>query len=284
VVDVNKLTFVDASGPRARRPAGLDELTDGDLLARYRRHAPGSREGAAACEVLVRRYTPLVRACVRQYRDSPESAEDLMQVGYLGLLKAIVNYDPEFGNGLRAYAMPCITGEIKRHFRDKCWQVRVTRPLQELLLEVRGATEDLTHELGRLPYESELAGRLGVTPEELREALQALDAFSTLSLNAPSGDVEEDSAELGDLLGLEDAAIEHVVDMEAVAQHWDELPRREQQVLILRFYGNHTQEEVAARLGLSQMHVSRLQARALARLRDRIFGLAGSPPQPGGTA
>ena len=208
----------------------LDELTDGDLLARCRRHAPGSRERAAACEVLVRRYTPLVRACVRQYRDSPESAEDLMQVGYLGLLKAIVNYDPEFGNGLRAYAMPYITGEIKRHFRDKCWQVRVTRPLQELLLEMRGATEDLTHELGRLPYESELAGRLGVTPQELREARQAADAFSALSLNAPAGG-EEDSAELGDLLGLEDAAVEHAVDMEAVAQHWNELPRREQQIL-----------------------------------------------------
>lgn len=262
--------------------AVLDELTDGDLLARCRSQAQGSPERAAACEVLVRRYTPLVRACVRQYRDSRESVEDLMQVGYLGLLKAIVNYNPEFGNGLRAYAIPCITGEIKRHFRDKCWEVRVTRPLQELLLEVRSATEDLTNELGRLPYESELAGRLGVTPEELREARQAGDAFSALSLNAPAG--EGDSAELGDLLGLEDAALEHAVDMEAVAQHWDELPRREQQILILRFYGNHTQEEIAARLGLSQMHVSRLEARALARLRDRILGLAGSPAQPGGTA
>jgi RNA polymerase sigma-B factor len=261
--------------------AVLDELTDGDLLARCRRHAPGSRERAAACEVLVRRYTPLVRACVRQYRDSPEPAEDLMQVGYLGLLKAIASYDPRFGNGLRAYAMPCITGEIKRHFRDKCWQVRVTRPLQELLLEMRGATEDLANELGRLPNESELAGRLGVTPEELREARQAGDAFSALSLNAPAG-YEEDSTELGDLLGLEDAAVEHAVDMEAVARHWDELPRREQQVLILRFYGNHTQEEIAARLGLSQMHVSRLQARALARLRDRILGPASSPLSPAG--
>jgi RNA polymerase sigma-B factor len=261
----------------------LDELTDGDLLAHYRSHAPGSRERDAACEVLVQRYTPVVRACVRQYRNSPESAEDLMQVGYLGLLKAIGNYNPEFGNGLRAYAVPCITGEIKRHFRDKRWQVRVTRPLQELLLEMRGAAEDLTHELGRQPCEDELAGRLGVAPEELREARQAGDAFSALSLNAPAG-YEEDSAELGDLLGLEDAAIEHAVGMEAVAQHWDELPRREQQVLILRFYGNHTQEEVAARLGLSQMHISRLQARALARLRNRILGPASSSPQPGGTA
>ena len=248
----------------------LDDFTDNDLLARYQGHARDSRERAAACEVLVIRYAPVVRFCVRPYRDSPESVEDLMQVGYLGLLKAIQNYNPSFGNGLRAYAVPCITGEIKRHFRDKRWQVRVTRPIQELLLEQRGATEDLTHELGRLPLESELAGRLGVTPEELREARLAGEGRSALSLNVPVGD-EDDSAELGDLIGAEDAAVERAVDMQAVERHWSELPRREQQILLLRFYGNHTQEEVAARLGLSQMHVSRLQARALARLRDLLL-------------
>src|SRR6201999_3444918 len=108
--------------------------------------------------------------CVRQYRGSPEPVEDLMQVGYVGLMKAINNYDPAFGSGLSAYAAPCITGEIKRHFRDKRWQVRVSRPVKELVLELRGVTEDLTTELGRQPLEDELAQRLGVTPEELREA------------------------------------------------------------------------------------------------------------------
>jgi RNA polymerase sigma-B factor len=249
----------------------LTELSDDELLASCRQHLPDSAEWAAACDLLVRRFTPLVRACVRQYRNSPELADDLMQVGYLGLLKAITHYDPAFGNGLRAYAVPCITGEIKRHFRDKRWQVRVTRPVQELLLEMRGATEDLTHELGRLPLENELAVRLGVTPAELREARQAADGFTALSLNSPVGD-GEDSAELGDLLGGEDAGFDQVADMEAVERHWDELPRREQQILILRFYGNHTQEEVAAKLGISQMHVSRLQARALARLRKLLLG------------
>ena len=248
----------------------LDDLSDSDLLARYQDDARDRRERSAAGEVLVRRYAPVVRACVRPYRESPESAEDLMQVGYVGLLKAMGNYDPAYGNGLRAYAVPCITGEIKRHFRDKRWQVRVTRPLQELLLEQRGATEDLTHELGRLPLDSELAARLGVTPEELREARQAGEGFSALSLNVPVGE-EEDSAELGEFLGSEDAAITRAVEMEAVERHWDELPRREQQILLLRFYGNHSQQEVADRLGLSQMHVSRLQARALARLRDRLL-------------
>jgi RNA polymerase sigma-B factor len=253
----------------------LQELSDGDLLARCREHGRGSEEWAAASEVLVRRYTPLVRACVRQYRDSPEPAEDLMQVGYVGLLKALGGYDPAFGNGLRAYAVPCITGEIKRHFRDKRWQVRVTRPVQELLLEMRRVTEDLTHELGRLPGEDELAWRLGVSPEELREARRAADGFSALSLNAPVGD-GEDPAELGDLLGHDDAGFQQAIDMEAVERHWDELPRRERRILILRFYGYHTQEEIAQRLGISQMHVSRLQARALAHLRDRLLG--DTPP------
>jgi RNA polymerase sigma-B factor len=260
----------------AAAPAWSDDLSDDDLLTLYREHARGSREQTAACEVLVGRCVPLVRACVRPYRAGLESAEDLMQVGYLGLMKAIHNYDPAFGRGLRAYAAPCITGEIKRHFRDKRWQIHVTRPVQELLLEQRGAMEDLTHELGRSPLESEVAGRLGVAPEELREARQASQGFSAQSLDAPVGH-DEGSAELGDLLGMEDTAVEHTVDMEAVERHWHELPRREQQILLLRFYGNRTQEQVAAQLGLSQIHVSRLQARALARLRDRLL-------EPGGSA
>jgi RNA polymerase sigma-B factor len=269
----------DPVGQRRR----LAELSDSELLAQCRGHERGSAGWSAACDVLVRRYTPLVRACVRQYRDSPELVEDLMQVGYLGLLKAIGNYDPAFGNGLRAYAVPCISGELKRHFRDKRWQVKVTRPVQELLLEMRGAVEDLISEQGRQPSDSELAARLGVTPEELREARQAADAFTALSLDAPAGG-EEGAAELGELLGEEDSGFGQAVEMEAVARHWGELPRREQRILILRFYGNHTQEEVAARLGISQMHVSRLQARALARLRGLLLDETGEPPPHGATA
>jgi RNA polymerase sigma-B factor len=270
------------SGPAGLRPA-LTDLSDGELLALCYGHAHESAEWSAACDVLVRRYTPLVRACARQYRDSPESADDLMQVGYVGLLKAIRNYDPAFGNGLKAYAVPCISGELKRHFRDKRWQIKVTRPVQELLLEMRGALEDLTNELGRLPTDSELAERLGVTPDELREARQAADAFTALSLDAPAGG-EDGAAELSELLGMEDTGFGRTVDMEAVAAHWGELPRREQQILIMRFYGNHTQEEVAARLGISQMHVSRLQARALARLRDMLLNRGDESPSPGKTA
>ncbi len=256
------------------RPSGraaFEELADEDLLALCRELPDDSGERAAAREVLVRRYEPAVRGLVRQYRGSPEPAEDLMQVGYVGLLKAINNFDPGFGRGLRAYALPCISGEIKRHFRDKRWQVRVSRPVQELLLDMRGATEKLIGELGRHPADAELAERLGVTEEELREARQAgVAAFSTLSLDAPAGG-QEDSEELGSLLGEEDAAADRAVDMEAVARHWDELPQREQRILVMRFYGNMTQEEIAGRLGVSQMHVSRLLARALSQLRDRLL-------------
>jgi RNA polymerase sigma-B factor len=227
-----------------------------------------SAERAAACEMLVRRYTPLVRACARQYMNSPESADDLVQVGYVGLLKAINNYDPAVGRELRAYAVPCITGEIKRHFRDKRWQVRVTRPVQELLLELRDAVEDLTHELGRRPAAGEVAARLGVTADELDEALQAANGFTALSLDAPvSGTSDGDPAELVDLLGADDGGFERAEGMEAIESLWDQLPRREQRILLMRYYGNLTQEEIARRLGISQMHVSRLQARALTRLR-----------------
>ncbi len=246
-----------------------DGLPDEELFALYRDSAAGDQQREAACEALVRRYTPLVRACVRPFQGSPEATDDLMQVGFVGLMKAIRGFDPAFGNGLRSYAAPTITGELKRHFRDKRWQVRVSRPLQELILQMRAAASDLTQELGHAPDDTELATRLGVTPEDLDEARQAAEGFTALSLDAPVGD-GADAAELGELLGHDDAGLDQVTDMAAVERYWDELPEREQQVLILRFYGNHSQEEVAARIGRSQMHVSRLQARALAYLRDRI--------------
>jgi RNA polymerase sigma-B factor len=207
---------------------------------------------------------------------APASVRLLRFPGYVGLLKAINNFDPAFGGELRGYAVPCITGEIKRHFRDKRWQVRVTRPVQELLLELRGATEDLTHELGRLPDTAELAARLGVTTAELSEALQAASGLSTLSLDAPvTTPGDGDPAELVDLLGTDDAGFEQAEGMDAVASRWHQLPRREQRILLMRYYGNLTQEEIAGRLGISQMHVSRLQARALARLRDWLTDEAG---------
>jgi len=131
--------------------AELQKLSDNALLAKVRALPRDNELRSAACEILVDRYQKLVRSCVRQYRGSPEPTEDLMQVGYVGLLKAINNYDPEVGDSLSAYAQPCVSGEIKRHFRDKRWQIHVRRSAQELLLELRKATEELTQQLGRAP-------------------------------------------------------------------------------------------------------------------------------------
>jgi RNA polymerase sigma-B factor len=283
-----------ATGPAAAEAgvhpgfrAELRELPDEALLAKVRALPRDSELRAAACEVLVDRYVKLVRSCVRQYRGSPEPAEDLMQVGYVGLLKAINNYDPEVGGSLGAYAQPCVYGEIKRHFRDKRWQIHVRRSAQELLLDLRKASEELTQQLGRTPAEEELADRLGVNEDEMREAREADLVFSTYSLDAPVFD-RDDPALLADLLGDEDPGVAHAIDMEAVSAHWDELPEREQRILMMRFYGNLTQTEIGSRLGISQMHVSRLMARALAHLRCRLLDLdqaeGPDPLEPAPTA
>jgi RNA polymerase sigma-B factor len=250
--------------------AELDALSDNDLLARLRPLARGCAERDAICEVLVTRHRGLVAACVRQYNGSPEPAEDLMQVGYVGLLKAINNFDPAYGDSLLAYARPCVTGEIKRHFRDKRWQLRVPRQAQELLLEMRTAEEDLTRQLSRAPDDSELAAKLGVPEEDVLEARRANLVFSTYSLDAPLSD-EHDPTLLADMVGDDDPAVAHTTDIESVYTHLDELPEREQRILMLRFYGNLSQEQIGDRLGMSQMHVSRLLARALSYLRKQLM-------------
>jgi RNA polymerase sigma-B factor len=258
--------------------AGLGDL---ELLGILRSLPRTSERRSAACELLVSRHRHLVRSCVQRYQRSSEPVEDLIQVGYVGLLKAINNFDPAFGGSLAAYAQPCITGEIKRHFRDKGWLVHVKRSVQELILEAREATRQLTQDLGRVPTESDLARHLGVSGADLREAQQAELAFRPSSLDAPA----DGTASLADLLGEEDPGMERMLGMQAVATHWCELPRREQQILVLRFYGDMTQAQIGRMLGISQMHVSRLLAHALGYLRPRVLGLPDYPaahgsPQP----
>jgi len=249
--------------------AGLEERA---LLGIVGSLPPGSERRAAACELLVVRYRWLVRSCVRRYLRSPEPAEDLMQVGYVGLLKAIGNFDPAICGSLAAYARPCISGELKRHFRDKRWQVHVKRSVKDLMLEAREATWQLAQELGRTPAESDLARHLGVSADELRHARRAELALQPSSLDAPLPG-QPGMGTLADSLGEQDPRIEHVLDMNAVAAHWGELPPREQQILLMGFYGGMPQTEIGRRLGLSQMHVSRLRARALGYLRSRLLGL-----------
>jgi RNA polymerase sigma-B factor len=252
--------------------ADLDSLDDAALLTMIQSLPRGDTQRDAAGEVLVSRYQPLVRSCVLRYKNSTEPHEELMQVGYIGLLKAINNFDPRLGHSLAGYAQPCVSGEIKRHFRDRRWGVHVKRSVQELRLELRNTAADLTAELGRLPTDGELASQAGVTEDDVRDARQADLAFRAASLDAPVGS-QAAGASLSELLGDDDPQLEHVVDMQAVWAHWSDLPEREQKLLMMRFYGNMTQAEIGQRLGISQMHVSRLLADALAYLRDRLTEL-----------
>jgi RNA polymerase sigma-B factor len=272
--------------PAGRILHGLAGLDDRELLGIVGSLPRSSERRAAACELLVGRYRGLVRSCVQRYRRGPELAEDLMQVGYVGLLKAISNFDPAFGRGLAAYAQACIAGEIKRHFRDKGWKVHVDRSMKELVLQVRDAARQLTQQLGHMPADSELASHLGVSDADIRDARRAELVLRTWSLDEPlSG--QPGAASLGDLLGGEDPRVEHMLGMRAVATHWGELPRREQKILLMRFHGDMTQSQIGRQLGISQMHVSRLLAHALGYLRPRLLGLpvrpsgAGSDAAPG---
>jgi RNA polymerase sigma-B factor len=248
------------------------EPADSDLVRIVQSRPKGDPERETACEALIARYQNLVRASVQRYRDSPESAEELMQVGYVGLLKAINNFDPAVGDNLAAYAQPCISGEIKRYFRDKRWQVRVRRPVQERRLEIRNATADLTQQLGRIPTDADLARHLHISEDQIREAQLAARAFQAASIDAPIADSHGQARSMSDVLGADDPDLEHTVDMEAVRAHWEELPEREQHLLMLRFYGNMTQDQIGQHLGISQMHVSRLLTHALTYLRERITG------------
>ena len=251
--------------PRGLTRPGLDRLTDGELAELLR--DPERRD--AACETLVSRYQSIVNSCARRYRLSAQYTEDLVQVGYVGLLKAINGFDPAVTPELAGYAQACVSGEIKRYFRDKRWQLRVRRADQEILLRARAVRAELVQELGRTPVDAEVARHLEITVAELAAADAAAGAFAPASLDAEVGGNE--GLTLGDVLGQEDQDLERAVDLEALSAHWAELPRREQRILTLRFYGNKSQAEVAQDVGCSQMHVSRLEARALGHLRRRLL-------------
>jgi RNA polymerase sigma-B factor len=251
------------------RASGVTEPSDEMLVALVQSTPRGSAEHDAACEKLIVRYRSLVRSAAQRYRRSPEAQEELMQVGYVGLVKAINNFDPSFGSNLAAYAQPCVSGEIKRHFRDKRWQVHVKRSAQERRQELRQARSELTQDLARYPRPDELAKHLGISQAELQEAEQADAVFQALSLDTPLSD-NPDAGTLADVTGAEDPQIEHILDIQAVWTHWRDLPVRQQRLLLMRFYGNMSQTEIGQHLGISQMHVSRLLAAALDYLRERL--------------
>ncbi len=230
---------------------------------------PGDAERLRIRSELVELHLPLVEYLARRFRNRGEWLDDLTQVATIGLIKSIDRFDLERGVEFSTYATPTIVGEIKRHFRDKGWAVRVPRRLQELKLALAKAIGELAQNLGRAPTVAELAAHLQMSEEEVLEGLESANAYSTVSLDAPdSGD--EDAPAVAESLGMVDEALEGVEYRESLKPLLEQLPPREKRILLLRFFGNMTQSQIATELGISQMHVSRLLARTLAQLREGL--------------
>jgi RNA polymerase sigma-B factor len=231
------------------------------LFARWQRD--GDR---AAREVLVQRYTPLARGLARRYGRSSEPFEDLLQVALLGLLKALDRFDGDRGHAFASYAVPTILGEMRRYFRDSGWAVHVPRGAQECALKVRDAQERLANARGHAPTVNELAEYLELDIEDVVDALQALQGYETLSLDAPRPGLDDDDS-YGEALGHEDERYE-LVELDAtVTAVLEHIPPRERLILRMRFLDDLTQTEIAERVGISQMQVSRLLRRSLEQLR-----------------
>ncbi|SDZ45254.1 RNA polymerase sigma-B factor [Micromonospora pattaloongensis] len=257
------------------RPEGVLEDLDGAALSYAAQIADRpAAERQALREDLVQLALPFAGRLARRYRGRGEPLEDLEQVARLGLVKAVDRYDPERGS-FTAYAAVTITGEIKRHFRDRTWGVHVPRRLQDLTIEVSQATAVLTTELSRSPTVAELAARLDTSEEDILAALESAAGYTPASLNGPVGD--DGPAELGDMFGALDADLESVDDRLTVSGLLYRLPARERRILAMRFYGNYTQSDIAAEFGISQMHVSRLLSRTLTWLRQAM--LTDTPPR-----
>jgi len=219
---------------------------------------------------LIEMHLPLAEFLARRFRNRGEPLEDLTQVAMVGLIKAVDGFDVGRGVDFSSYAIPTIVGELKRHFRDKGWSVRVPRRLQELKLEITRSTSVLTQKLGRSPTVADLAAHIGITPEEVLEGIESASAYSALSLYAPvSGD--EQAPVVADLMGDLDPELEHVEDREALKPLLEQLPPREQRIIAMRFFGNMTQTQIADEIGISQMHVSRLLSRSLRRMREQLL-------------
>ena len=242
------------------------QQSDKVLLRRY--HEQGD---LAAREQLIEQYMSLVRSLARRYSYRGEQLEDLVQIGAIGLIKAIDRFDVNRGVELTTYATPNIIGEIKRHFRDRGWSVRVPRGLQELNIQLSRLIEELTVQNGRSPTIPELAKAASVTDEEVLEALESGRAYTSLSLSAGSGGRDEDG-ELDPLesLGTEEHQYEVSEDRAVLEPGFRVLDERERKILHLRFFEGLTQSQIAQQVGISQMHVSRLIRRSLEKIREEI--------------
>ncbi len=233
------------------------------LLVAFHRDGDQDARERALVELM-----PLVRALASRYSGRGEPLEDLVQVGSIGLIKAVDRFDVDRGVDFASYAVPTIVGEIRRHFRDKAWAMHVPRRMKDLSLRLSRVLDQLTTELGRSPTIAELAEAAGVDEEEAIDALDSMNAYATRSLHSPFDDASDDS--LSDKLGVDDSGYAEVEDETLVAAGLDALDERERQIVKLRFFEEKTQSQIASEVGISQMHVSRLLRRALSTMRGRI--------------
>jgi RNA polymerase sigma-B factor len=233
-------------------------------------HAATETERAVLRARLVDQYIGLVEFLARRFRNRGELLEDLVQVGTIGLLKAIDRFDLEREVEFSTYATPTIVGEIKRHFRDKGWAVRVPRRLQELHLELTKVIGTLGQDLGRSPTVTEIAEAAGTSEETVLEGMEIAQAYNFTSLDAPLDSEDSESTSFADQIGTEDDQLANLEYRAALAPEMAKLPERERRILYLRFYRAMTQSEIADKLGISQMHVSRLLNRTLVRLREAL--------------
>lgn len=222
-------------------------------------------------EELVEGYRNLVYFLARKFQNRGEPLEDIVQVGFLGLVKAIERFEPDLGNEFTTFATPTITGEIKRYFRDKSWAIRFPRRLQELYQQILRANEELKRTLGRTPRVAEIAQHLGVSEEEVLEAMEMSPAHAPISLSQTIGrEGGEDAREVGETVGSEDLGLDRVEMRDVLRRAMQYLTPRERAIMAMRFWDEMSQSEIAKKLGISQMHVSRLQRAALEHLRERL--------------
>lgn len=246
-----------------------NETTDAELFACLRDHAADEGAYERASEALVLKYEWLVRWATNRYAGRGEQRDELSQVGYLGLVEAVRRFDPGRGVDFVTFARPTVLGEIRRHFRDGRRWIRLPRRIQELKMRIREATDDLYQELGQQPSIDELADYLEISGSEVEEAMGTDDMFTPVSLDTPVGE-EDDAPTHGETIGDDDGDLDDVIDSESLWPLLERLPEREREMVLLRFFGNKTQSEIAEHLGISQMHVSRLLNRTLRSLRDEL--------------
>ena len=239
-------------------------------LVRLRRMPAGDPEYEALREYVIGEYMSYARYIAGKFRQRGESQLDLEQVAYVGLVKAVDNFDPDFGAAFLTYATPMIAGEVRRHFRDTTWDVHVPRRVQENALAVRAAERELTQQLGRPPSAAEIAKHLELSADEVAEAYEASVAHHAASLDVPVAMSDGDGASMGELMGDEDPGFELVVNREALKPLLAELGTRDKKILLMRFFRNMTQSQIADELGVSQMQVSRLLSQILRGLRERV--------------